>query len=149
MSESMTIGQVAAKAGLNASAIRYYERHGILPQADRISGQRRYTEDTLARLRIIDVAQHAGFTLDEIKVLLASTDAGTPAHEQLQELAARKLPDVDALIERAQLVRAWLTTATGCGCDTLDVCGLFTEAGDTDITALPVVHIGGGKRRPR
>jgi MerR family redox-sensitive transcriptional activator SoxR len=137
----MSIGQLAGLAGVNASAIRYYERNDVLPKPERISGQRRYTDATLARLRIIDVAQHAGFSLEEIKILLASTDAGAPAHEQLQDLAARKLPDVDALIERAQIVRAWLATATGCGCDTLDVCGLFVEDRQPRITELPILHI--------
>lgn len=137
----MSIGRLAERAGLNASAIRYYERNEILPEPERVSGQRRYTEETLAQLRIIDVAQHAGFSLDEIKVLLASAHAETPAHEQLQELAARKLPDVDALIERAQLVRAWLATATGCGCDSLDVCGLFKEQAEPGITHLPILQI--------
>jgi MerR family transcriptional regulator, redox-sensitive transcriptional activator SoxR len=142
MSEAlMTIGQIATEAGLNTSAIRYYERNGVLPEAERVSGQRRYTADTLARLRIIDVAQHAGFSLEEIKVLLAATDAGTPPHERLQELAARKLPDIDALIQRAELIRAWLSTATGCGCDTLDVCGLFNEHAEPSITDLPIVHV--------
>lgn len=138
---SMTIGQLAERAGLNASAIRYYERHGILPEPVRVSGQRRYSERTLARLRIIDVAQHAGFSLDEIKILLAGTEAGAPAHEQLQGLAARKLGDIDALIERAQLVRAWLATATRCGCDSLDVCGLFAAHEEPSITGHPRLRL--------
>lgn len=142
MSElTMSIGRLAELAGLNASAIRYYERNAILSEPEHVNGQRRYTQDTLVRLRIIDVAQHAGFTLAEIKVLLASTDAGTPAHEQLRELAARKLPDVDALIDRAQTVRAWLATATGCGCESLDVCGLFDEHSGSRLTELPILHV--------
>ncbi len=128
-------------AGINASAIRYYERNGVLPTPVRVSGQRRYSEDTLTRLRIISVAQHAGFTLDEIKVLLASTGDGQPAHEQLQALAVRKLPDVDALIARAQIIRGWLATATSCGCDDLDLCGLFSAETGTAITSLPVLHV--------
>jgi MerR family transcriptional regulator, redox-sensitive transcriptional activator SoxR len=124
---ALSIGQVAAKAGVNASAIRYYERHRLLPEPERVSGQRRYTDETVQRLGIIDVAKQAGFSLDEVRVLLASTDQGAPAHEQLQALAARKLPEVDALIERAQTMRQWLTAATACGCDTLDVCALFTD----------------------
>jgi MerR family redox-sensitive transcriptional activator SoxR len=142
MSEStMTIGQLAQRAGINTSAIRFYERIGVLPVPERIGGQRRYSERALGRLRIIDVAQHAGFSLDEIKILLASTDAGAPAHEQLQQLAARKLPDVDALIERAQIIRAWLATATTCGCDDLDVCGLFSEPTGRGITNLPLIRV--------
>jgi MerR family redox-sensitive transcriptional activator SoxR len=121
---TLTIGQVAKRAGLNLSAIRYYEAKGLLPEAPRVSGQRRYTEDTLARLGVIDVAKRAGFRLDDIRVLL---DAGEPAHQQLQDLARRKLPEVDELIARAERVRSWLQTATSCGCNTLDVCALFAQ----------------------
>jgi MerR family redox-sensitive transcriptional activator SoxR len=122
---TLTIGQVAARAGLNASAIRFYENAGVLPEPARVSGQRRYSEDVLARLGVIDVAKRAGFSLDEVRVLLRSTDAGAPPHEQLRELAARKLPEVDGLIQRAQAVREWLSVATGCGCASFDVCALF------------------------
>ncbi len=126
---TLTIGQVAARAGINDSAIRYYERHGLLPEPERVSNQRRYTDETIQRLGIIDAAKQAGFSLDEVRVLLDSTDQGAPAHEQLRELAERKLPEVDALIDRVQTMRRWLMTATTCGCDTLDACALFTEPG--------------------
>lgn len=122
---TLTIGQVAKRAGLNVSAIRYYEAEGILPHAERLAGQRRYTEETLARLGVIDVAQRAGFSLDEIRVLLTRADAGQPAHAQIRDLAQRRLPEVEDLIERAAAVRGWLEIATRCGCDTLDVCDLF------------------------
>jgi MerR family redox-sensitive transcriptional activator SoxR len=122
---TLTIGQLARRAGLNTSAIRYYESVGLLPAARRESGQRRYGDDTLRRLQVIGVAKRAGFSLDEARVLLATGDGGPPAHAQLRELAERKLPEVDELIARAQAVRAWLLTARGCECETLDVCGLF------------------------
>lgn len=121
----LTIGQIARRAGLNVSAVRYYEAQGLLPEAPRIGGQRRYAEDTLARLGVIDVAKRAGFNLDDIRVLLEASDAGEPAHARLQELAQRKLPEVAELIERAQAVQTWLEYATGCDCDRLDVCALF------------------------
>ena len=138
----LTIGQVAKRAGMNVSAIRYYELQGLLPQAPRVSGQRRYGADTFAQLGVIDVAKRAGFSLDEIRLLLNATDAGEPAHAQLQELAERKLPEVDELIERAQRVHAWLRTATGCGCDTLDVCALFDSAGTLPPEGLHLIHAG-------
>jgi DNA-binding transcriptional MerR regulator len=125
---TLTIGEVADRVGINTSAIRYYERNGVLPKPPRVSGQRRYTGATVDRLRVLDVAKRAGFSLDEAKVLLATIDGGTPAHQELQALATRKLPEVNALIGRAEAMRDWLTTATGCNCDTLDVCALF-EAG--------------------
>jgi MerR family transcriptional regulator, redox-sensitive transcriptional activator SoxR len=122
---TLSIGEVAEKAGISVSAIRYYERKGLLPEAERVSGQRRFTEETVRRLGVIDVAKRAGFSLDEAGALLASIDQGAPAHEQLQALASRKLPEVDALIERAQKMRDWLAIASVCGCESLEDCGLF------------------------
>ena len=77
---------------------------------------------------MIQAAKQAGFSLDEVGVLLASTDEGTPAHEEVRALAARKLPEVDALIERAEAMRDWLSAADQCGCETLDACALFDLA---------------------
>ena len=60
--DTLTIGQFARRAGLNVSAIRYYEAQGLLPEAPRVGGQRRYSEATLNRLGVIDVAKRAGFS---------------------------------------------------------------------------------------
>jgi DNA-binding transcriptional MerR regulator len=148
---TLTIGQVAQAVGLNTSAIRYYERVGVLPEPERSSGQRRYTEETIQRLHVIDVAKRAGFSLDDARLLLAATESGDPAYAQLRELARRKLPEVDALIFRAQAMRDWLHTASGCNCETLDVCALFddgakapddVEAGQT--AGLRLTHVGAG-----
>ena len=145
MEATLTIGEVARRAGLNTSAIRYYESRGVLPEPERESGRRRYTEETVRRLHVIEVAKRAGFTLDEARVLLATADDGTPASEPIRELALRKLPDVDALITRAQAMRHWLQTATGCNCETLDVCALFDDQalapGPSDDVALNVTHV--------
>ena len=125
MDATLGIGEVAKRAGVNVSAIRYYEREGLLPEAERAGGQRRFGEETVRRLRVIDVAKQAGFSLDEVRVLLSSTDRGAPASEQLRALATDKLPEVEALIERAQAMRVWLTAASHCGCETLESCALF------------------------
>ena len=126
---TLTIGQVAGRAGLNISAIRYYEAEGLLPEAVRVGGRRRYSGDVFARLGVIDVAKRAGLSLDDIRTLLDAGDAGEPAHASLQELAGRKLPEVEELIERAEAVRGWLEAAQACDCETLDVCALFQDGG--------------------
>jgi len=120
----LTIGEVARRAGVNASAIRYYERIGVLPAPERLSGQRRYAPEIVRRLEAIDVAKRAGFTLDETRALLAA-DGHRSAHAELQELAARKLPEIDALIAQAERMRGWLVAAQRCTCETLDACALF------------------------
>lgn len=129
MSEAvLTIGQVAAEAGVASSAIRYYERVGVLPEPQRVAGQRRYGRETVERLATIAVAQQAGFSLDEIGELLRGSDRGR-ASDQLRELAQRKLPEVETLVARAGAMKRWLEIASGCGCGTLDECALFDDPG--------------------
>jgi MerR family transcriptional regulator, redox-sensitive transcriptional activator SoxR len=123
----MTIGQVAKRAGIRISHIRYYEQIGVLPEAERISGQRRYGEDVLHRLSIIDVAQRAGLTLDEIRELTGPRVRDEKTGDRLRQLADDKLPHIDELIERAQAVKRWLQIAGSCDCATVDVCGLFVD----------------------
>lgn len=135
---SIIIGQLAQRVGLNTSAIRYYEHVGVLPAPMRESGQRRYGEDAVRRLQVLDVAKRAGFTLEEARTLLTSAEAGTPAFTSLRTLAAEKLPEVEALIERAQAMRSWLLMASDCGCESLDVCALF-EASTNATEGQPLV----------
>jgi MerR family redox-sensitive transcriptional activator SoxR len=125
MEAALGIGEVAREAGVSVSAIRFYERNGLLPEAERASGRRRFDADAVRRLEVIKVAKQAGFSLDEVRALLDSIDAGAPAHEELQALAAHKLPEIDALIERARAMRDWLAVASVCGCESLEACGLF------------------------
>src|SRR5918997_1773749 len=121
----MRIGEVARRAGVNVSLIRYYEEIGLLPSPARVSGQRRYDETVLRRLAVIDVAQRAGLSLDEIRELVEH--GNDPMNERLRELAARRLPEIDALIDRARRVRVWLEAATRCDCERLDDCALFDD----------------------
>lgn len=75
-------------------------------------------------------------------MLPTRADAGEPAHAQIQDLARRKLPEVEELIERAVAVRSWLKIATGCGCDMLDVCGLFVSSDTLPPDGLHLVVTG-------
>jgi MerR family transcriptional regulator, redox-sensitive transcriptional activator SoxR len=133
--ERLPIGEVAQASGRSASSIRYYERVGLIPAPKRVSGQRRYPRAVLRTLAVIETAQRAGLTLAEIKALLAANpgDAGAPKNpglsDCLRQVATRKLPEVRALIERAERVRRWLEAAADCACPTLDDCQLFGEPG--------------------
>jgi MerR family redox-sensitive transcriptional activator SoxR len=119
----LSIGEVAARAGMNASRIRFYETRGVLPAPDRVSGQRRYTPDVLRRLEVIEAAQRVGFTLDEIRDLLGARTE--PAHERLRRLAILKLPELNETIERALSMRRLLQTCSECDCESIDVCRMF------------------------
>jgi MerR family transcriptional regulator, redox-sensitive transcriptional activator SoxR len=122
----LTIGQVASRAGVRTSRIRYYEDVGVLPPAARVSGHRRYGEDIVRKLSIISAAQRAGLSLTEIGELIRPTD-GRPAGEDIRAIADRRLPEIDALIDHAQAVKRWLEVARSCDCATVDVCGLFVD----------------------
>jgi MerR family redox-sensitive transcriptional activator SoxR len=140
----MRIGDVARRAGARVSQIRYYEDIGLLPEAERVSGQRRYDDGVLRRLAVIDVAQRAGLTLDEIRDLVEH--GNDPMSERLRDLAERRLPEIDALIERAQRVRIWLEAATGCDCRSIDDCALFDDAplaSAAEARPLAAAHVGG------
>ncbi|MGI8781232.1 MAG: MerR family transcriptional regulator [Solirubrobacteraceae bacterium] len=123
----LTIGQVADRAGVRTSHIRFYERVGVLPEPERVAGQRRYREDVLHRLSIVDVAQRAGLTLEEIRPLTGPENRSARAGRHVRELAAAKLPQIDALIARAEAVKAWLQVAQCCDCASVDVCALFID----------------------
>ena len=123
----LTIGQIAERARLNTSHIRFYERVGVLPQPDRVAGQRRYRAEVLHRLSIIDVAQRAGLSLEEIAPLTGPDNRSAEASRHIRTMADEKLPRIDALIARAQAVRRWLEVARQCDCESVDVCGLFVD----------------------
>jgi MerR family transcriptional regulator, redox-sensitive transcriptional activator SoxR len=119
----MRIGDVARAAGVRVSRIRYYEEIGLLPAAERVSGQRRYDETVLRRLQVMGVAQRAGLSLGEIRALMEH--GNRPVSEPLRELAERRLPEIEALIARAGQVREWLLQAVECRCEQIDDCALF------------------------
>src|SRR5262249_46460232 len=93
--------------------------------AIRVSGRRHYRPDVIRVLAVIETAQRAGLTLDEIKALLHAGPGDHAAIEQLREIAERKLPVLVAQIQRATIVRAWLEAASRCECPALDECPLF------------------------
>lgn len=142
----LTIGQVAKRAGVATSTIRYYERVGLLSKPDRVSGQRRCDPEVLGRLGFIGVAQGAGFKLREIKELLAGIDEEGRMAERMRALSERKLSEIEALLERTQAMKGWLEVAKQCGCATPEECALFPdgESGSWDPSMkLPVVHVDG------
>ena len=119
----MTIGEVARRADLQTSAIRYYEKIGLLPKAQRIGGQRRYELAVLTYLQVIDVAKRAGFRMDEIRHLFHGFGKGTPAFCRWQTLAQRKITELDSLIATAKKMKRLLEKADRCKCLNLEDCG--------------------------
>jgi MerR family transcriptional regulator, redox-sensitive transcriptional activator SoxR len=147
----LTIGEVARKAGVAASSIRYYESIGLLPVPDRLHGQRRYDTEVLGKLAFIGVAQGAGFKLDEIKELVHGVDGADGIGGQIRSLSSRKLHEVEALLERTKAMKGWLEVAQACGCETPAECALFPLPGETPAAgadvALTLVRVERGHCR--
>jgi MerR family transcriptional regulator, redox-sensitive transcriptional activator SoxR len=117
----MTIGQVAKDSGLAASAIRFYERTGLLPRARRIGGRRQYDSSVLERLAVLDRAKACGFSLAEARQLFCGFREGTPPSERWQTLARRKIIDLDEMERKIAATRELLKRA--CPCKDLAECG--------------------------
>jgi len=121
--EELSIGEVAQRAGIRASAIRYYESVKVLPTPQRINGRRRYHSSVLERLAVIQMVQQAGFTVAEIRALFNGFPAETPASARWEVLARQKLAEVNALIRRAKVMKRVLEEELlRCRCLTLDEC---------------------------
>src|ERR1022692_3129714 len=120
----LTISEVARQVGLQPSAIRYYERVGILVPAQRIGGQRRYDTTVLYRLAVIQRALQTGFTLDEIRELFFGFRDAAPASLRWQKLSRSKLGELEELMGQIKTMRQLLQKMMDCcRCDTLDQCG--------------------------
>jgi len=118
----MKIGELAARANLKPSAIRYYEKVGILEAPHRVSGQRRYPTDALDRVRLIRFASEMDFTLAEIKIFLAGLRDSSPVGPRWKKLAHAKLKQVDDVIKRSSQLKSLLQHLLRCHCPSLQVC---------------------------
>jgi MerR family transcriptional regulator, redox-sensitive transcriptional activator SoxR len=122
-SMALSISEVAKQIELRPSAIRYYEQIGILPPAQRVSGQRRYDVTALHRLVLIQRARQTGFTLNEIKQLFFGFRAGTPPSARWEKLKKRKIVELDAMLDHIQSMRELLEQQGKCRCTALEECG--------------------------
>jgi MerR family redox-sensitive transcriptional activator SoxR len=126
----MPIGAFARRAGVAASALRYYETEGLLGAARSESGRRRYPRAALRRVAFIRVAQQVGLTLEQIRAALATLpDQRTPTHADWVALSRSWRPLLDARIAALTRLRDQLDSCIGCGCLSMQRCGLY-NAGD-------------------
>ena len=118
----MKIGELAKSAGNNASAIRYYEKVGLLAAPHRVGGQRRYSTDTLDRVLLIRFASEMGFSLTETSIFLRGLRSGVPVGPRWRKLARRKIQEVVKNMERAKRLKSLLEHLLDCRCVSLNVC---------------------------
>jgi MerR family redox-sensitive transcriptional activator SoxR len=127
--ELLTIGEVAVRTGLSTSALRFYERDGLL-QAERTSGgQRRYPREVLRRVAFVRVAQSVGLDLEQITGMLASLPQGrTPTKQDWDRLSRGWRPMLDERIAALERLRDQLSDCIGCGCLSLRACALYNPS---------------------
>lgn len=122
----MRIGEVAERAGIATSALRYYEEVGLIASGRTPTGQRRYPRDVLRRLAFIQAAQRVGLTLEEIAAALATLPGGrTPTTADWARLSRAWRARLDAEIASLERLRDDLTSCIGCGCLSLRSCALY------------------------
>jgi len=124
----MSIGQVARICGLAPSAIRYYEQAGLLPKAARVSRQRRYGTETIGRLRLLQVAREAGFSIAETRTFVTGFSATTPPAMRWRALAKRKLAEIEAQMVRLQRMQTLLESGFRCQCLSIEDCARIIGA---------------------
>ena len=117
----MTIGELATRSGLQASALRYYEQIGLIPAPLRRGGRRDYASDALYRLEVVQCARACGFTLSEIRWLVQGFE--TPDSPRWRTLAESKIKEMKQRIERAHEMMRVLQRIKRCACGTIEECG--------------------------
>lgn len=121
MGELLTIGDLAARAGVRTSTLRYYEDEGLLVPAGRVSGHRRYDAGAVEVLTVIRFCRSLGFSLDEIRTLLTDP-RGARKKTQWRGLVDAKVDELDAAIARAEAMKALLQASRDCDCVDLEQC---------------------------
>src|SRR5438132_7592561 len=125
----MTIGDLSTRSGVSASALRFYERQGLIA-AQRTSGnQRRYPGVTLRRVALVQAGKAAGIPLERIRAALETLPEGkSPTKRDWERLSSSWRAELDRRIATLEAIRGRLTTCIGCGCLSLKTCALLNPA---------------------
>lgn len=125
MSRTLSIGELVERSGVAASALRFYERKGLLTAERTDAGHRRYAADALRRVAFIRTAQRVGIPLAEVKSALDSLPGSrTPTGDDWARVSAGWSEELDARIDALVALRDQLGSCIGCGCLSLDHCRL-------------------------
>ena len=126
MTTTFSVGEVATRAGVATSALRFYESNGLIHSERNASGHRRYRADVLRRVGFIRVAQRVGLPLSEIRTALESLpERRTPTRKDWARLASSWQPILDERIAMLEAMKEQLDGCIGCGCLSLDTCALY------------------------
>jgi len=144
----LTVGEIARRSGFADSAVRYYERLGLLPASRTSGGQRRFERSTLRRLAFIRAARNIGLSLDEVADALASLPAGrTPTRADWARLSSSWRERLDNQIDALVALRDGLDSCIGCGCLSLDRCAISNPSDSARFGGPGAVYLPSGLRR--
>lgn len=124
----MTIGLVAARYGVPATTLRYWEQIGVLPAQRRASGQRRYDRDAIRRIKFVRMAQQAGLALDDIRTILAGHVDASPTFSDWASVAKNQLTAIDHRMADLARLKTTIEECLTCGCQHAQRCKLLTMA---------------------
>lgn len=137
MPTELTIGELSARSGVTASALRFYERRGLIESTRTDGNQRRYPGVALRRVALVQAGKAAGIPLERIGAALDTLPAGrTPTKRDWERLSRSWGEELDRRIETLEAIRGRLTTCIGCGCLSLKTCALLNP-GDIAAGAGP------------
>ncbi|WP_320774431.1 redox-sensitive transcriptional activator SoxR [Streptomyces sp. CRN 30] len=123
--QELTVGELAERSGVATSALRYYERHGLIVSRRTTGNQRRYSRDTLRRVAFIRASQRVGIALETIRgVLELLPENRTPTEEDWAMVSHCWQEDLNKRIKRLEELRDELSNCIGCGCLSLKQCAL-------------------------
>jgi MerR family redox-sensitive transcriptional activator SoxR len=126
ITDMLTIGELARRAGVAPSALRYYEQLGLICAQRTAGGQRRYSRTMLRRVAFVRAAQAVGLSLEEAGAALARLPADrTPTKADWTKVSRTWVRRIDQQIASLELLRSKLTSCIGCGCLSLRKCGLY------------------------
>src|SRR4051794_26400126 len=136
----LTVGDVAHRSGFAASALRFYEREGLIAATRTAGGQRRYERSVLRRLAFVRAARNIGLSLEEVREALATLPGGrTPTKADWARLSKAWSSRLDEQIRALRALREGLDSCIGCGCLSLRRCAISNPA---DVAATPRVGAG-------
>lgn len=122
---TLSVGEVASRSGVAVSTLHFYEAKGLIASERSAGNQRRYPRDTLRRVAFVRVAQRVGISLADIAGALAALPAGrTPDRADWSRLSRSWRADLDQRIAQLKKLREALDDCIGCGCLSIDRCGL-------------------------
>jgi MerR family redox-sensitive transcriptional activator SoxR len=155
--QMLTVSEVATRAGVSPSALRFYERQGLIESERTAGNQRRWRRDVLRRLAFIHVAQRVGLSLEKISEALKSLPAErTPNQRDWERLSSRWHAELDERVRLLVALRDELSECIGCGCLTLKRCKLYNPdagagrfgsgprylLGDSSVDVIPQTGVG-------